>query len=93
VVTRLDAYRMAARMAISGDVGSARALVACAPRGVVVIEVNQTTPAPAPVRRARPAIVIRPTAPVEPRAITPRIDFDADEAATAWIAEMRGGRL
>jgi len=47
----------------------------------------------ASARRVRPARVIR-TALVDPSraTTTPLPFFDRDEAATAWIAELRGGQ-
>jgi hypothetical protein len=39
--------------------------------------------------RTRPACVIRCSPPPDKRPTEPLPSFDADEAATAWIAEMR----
>lgn len=41
-----------------------------------------------PIRRVRPAVVIRTFDPSR-AATTPLPHFDATEAATAWIAELR----
>lgn len=47
------------------------------------------------IRRPRPALVIRCAPPVDPsrRTTTPLEHFDAEAAATAWIAELRGGAV